>query len=90
MWFNGVGQNRETYEEHNKDCVEEGFQLTRLKFDRDGEEGREVLGMGDRSINIWDGLEVVLARSKKSSSYFENKFPILLLSGIPMFKGTLM
>ena len=52
MWFNGVGQNRETYEEHNKDCVEEGFQLTRLKFDRDGEEGREVLGMGDRSINI--------------------------------------
>ena len=25
MWLNGVGQNRETDEEHDEDCVEEAF-----------------------------------------------------------------
>ena len=36
------------------DCVEKGCQLTRVTFerDRDDEGGREVLGMGNRSINI--------------------------------------
>ena len=28
-WSNGVGQNRETDEQHDEDCVEEGFQLVR-------------------------------------------------------------
>ena len=50
-------------EEHDEDCVEEVFQLPRVKFDeggrgdmvRDSEGGREALGMGNRSINIWDG-----------------------------------
>ena len=40
MWLHGVGQNRETDKEHDDDCVEEGFQLARLKFDRDDEGGR--------------------------------------------------
>ena len=38
--MNGVGQNRETDEEHDQDCVEEGFQLARV---RDEEGGREAL-----------------------------------------------
>ena len=52
MWLNWIGQNRETDEEHDEDCVEGGFQLARVKFDRDGERGRETLGMGKGSINI--------------------------------------
>ena len=43
---------------------------------------REALGMGNCSINIWEGSEPELAWSKKSSSCFENDFPIYLLSGI--------
>ena len=42
----------ETDEEHDEDCVEEGFQLTSVKLDKDGEGGREALGMGNHSINI--------------------------------------
>ena len=61
MWLNWVGQNRETDEEHDEDCIEEGFQLARVKFDRDGEGGREALGLGNRSINISDGSELGLA-----------------------------
>ena len=38
--MNGVEQNRETDEEHDQDCVEEGFQLARV---RDEEGGREAL-----------------------------------------------
>ena len=38
-------------EEHNEYCVEESFQLARVKFNRDGKEGREALGMGYCSIN---------------------------------------
>ena len=36
VWSNGVGQNRETDEEHDEDCAEEGFQMARVKFGRDG------------------------------------------------------
>ena len=32
--------NRETDEEHDEDCVQEGFQLARVKYHRDGEGGR--------------------------------------------------
>ena len=46
VWSNRVGQNRETYEEHDGDCLEEGFQLTRVKFGRDGETGRKALDIG--------------------------------------------
>ena len=42
----------ETDEEHDEHCVEEGFQLTSVKLDNDGEGGREALGMGNHSINI--------------------------------------
>ena len=58
VWLNQVGQNRETNEEHDEDCVEEGFNLARVKFDRDGEGGREALGMGNCSINVWDGSKL--------------------------------
>ena len=82
MWSNGVGQNKETDEKHNENYVEEGFQLAGIIFDRDDEGVREVPGVGNCIINIWDGSELGLAWSKKSSSYFENNFPIFLLSGI--------
>ena len=58
------------------------FQLAKVKFDRVGEEGSEALGMENCSINIWDGSDLELALSKNSSSYFENNFPIFLLSSI--------
>ena len=51
VWLNRVGQNRETTEEHDDDYVE-GFQLARVKLDKDGEEGWEAQSMGNRSINI--------------------------------------
>ena len=51
-WSNGVGQNRETDEEHDEGCIEEGFQLARMKYDRDSEGGREALGMGNCSVII--------------------------------------
>ena len=82
VWSNGVGQNRETDEEHDKYCVEEGFQLARVKFDRHGEGDSEALGMSNCGINIWDGSEQEFAWFKKNSSYFENNFPMFLLSGI--------
>ena len=50
--MNGVGQNRETDEEHYEDCVEDRLLLAREEIDRDGVRGREALGMGNRSINI--------------------------------------
>ena len=53
--LNGVGKNRETDEEQDEDCVEEGFQLARGKFDRYGEGGRETVGMGYCCINLYDG-----------------------------------
>ena len=53
--------------------------MAKVKFGRNGEGGREALGMGNSSINTWDGSELELAGSMKSSSYFENNFPKLLL-----------
>ena len=50
--------------------------MSRVKFDRDGEGGREALDMGNCSINIWDGLELELALFKKNNLYFENNSPI--------------
>ena len=61
VWQSGVGQNRETDEEHDEDCVKEGFQLGSVKFDRYGEGGRKSLGMGNCSINILVGSELELA-----------------------------
>ena len=55
MWLNGVGQNRESNEEHNEDCIEDGFQLARVKCGKDGARGREALGMGNCNSNVWDG-----------------------------------
>ena len=52
MWSNGVGKNRETKEEHDEDCVEEGFQLARAKFDRDSNGGTEALGTANSRISI--------------------------------------
>ena len=52
VWLNDVVRNRETTEEYDDDCVEEGFQLAMVKLDKDGEERREALVMGNRSINI--------------------------------------
>ena len=87
LWSNGVGKNRKIDEEHDEDCVcvEKSFswrefQLAKSRFNRDGEVGREARGMGNSSINIWDGSELELAWSKESSSYFEDNFPIFLLS----------
>ena len=53
MWSNEVGKNRKTDEEHDDDdSIEEGFQLVKEKFDRDGEGGREAVRMACCSINI--------------------------------------
>ena len=52
VWLNGVGQSRETDEIHDKDCVKEKFQLARVKYDGDDERDREVLVVGNCSINI--------------------------------------
>ena len=52
MWLNGVGQSRETDEIHDKDCVKGEFQLARVKYDGDDERDREVLVVGNCSINI--------------------------------------
>ena len=52
MWLNRVGQNRETNEEHDEDCVKEGFQLASVKYGKDDERCREDIGMLNRSINI--------------------------------------
>ena len=52
--------------DNDEDCVEEGIQLARVKFDRDTEHGREALGMGNCSINILDRTELELAWTKKN------------------------
>ena len=41
VWSNGVGQNSKTNEKHDEDCAKEVFQLAMVKFERDGEGGRE-------------------------------------------------
>ena len=50
-----VGQNRETNEAHDEACIEEEFQLARVKYARDGEGGREALGVGNCCSSIWEG-----------------------------------
>ena len=52
MWSNGLVQNRETDEEHDEDCVEEGFQLARAKLNRYGKGGRKAIDIENCSINI--------------------------------------
>ena len=52
MWLNEVGKKRKTDEEQDDDSVEEGFQLVREKFNKDGKEGREAVGVGCCSTNI--------------------------------------
>ena len=52
MWSNGVGQNKETDEEHDEDCIEVGFQLARIKYDRDSEGSSEALGVGHLVIQV--------------------------------------
>ena len=49
---NGVGKNRETDKENDDDCVDEEFQLARVKYDRIGAEGREALVVRNCSINV--------------------------------------
>ena len=49
---NGLGQNRETDEEHKKHCVGEEFQFASVKFDRDGDGGSKALAVANCSINI--------------------------------------
>ena len=44
------------------------------KFDKNGKGSRKALGMGNCSINIWDGSELEQAYSKKRNLYFENSF----------------
>ena len=51
-WSNRVGHNRETDEEHDKNCVEEGFQFARVKLDRDGQGCSDAPGVGSCSFNI--------------------------------------
>ena len=45
VWSNGVRQNRKANYEHDEGCVEEEFRLAGVKFDRNGEGGREALSM---------------------------------------------
>ena len=52
MWWNGVGQNRETDDEHDESFIEERFHFSRIKYDRDSEGGREALGVRNCSVNI--------------------------------------
>ena len=65
--LNGVEQSSKTTEEHDDYCVEEGFQLARVKLDKAGEEFREAL-------NISDGTELELALSKKAVHILEISF----------------
>ena len=73
-WLNGVEQSSKTTEEHNDYCVEEGFQLARIKLDKAGEETREALYMGNCRINISDGTELELAWSKKAVHILKTSF----------------
>ena len=51
MRLNEVEKNKETDEEHDENCIDEGFQLARVKSDRDGKGGRDALVMGYCSSN---------------------------------------
>ena len=45
--MNGVGQNSETNEEHNKYCVKEGFQLARINLKKMVREAGKLLVWGN-------------------------------------------
>ena len=49
---NRLGKNRETNEEYDEDCLEDGSQLARVKFGRDGEKDKKALYMGNYRNNI--------------------------------------
>ena len=51
MWSHGLGKNGETDEKH-EDCVEQGFQLARVKLDGNGEGDRKAPGLGNSNINV--------------------------------------
>ena len=48
------GTNREIDKEHDKDCVEDMFQLVRVKYDMDGEESREALIVVSIVVSIFE------------------------------------
>ena len=53
VWLmNRGGQNWETNEEYDEDCVKEEFQLAKVKLGKDGQGSKEALGMRNHSINI--------------------------------------
>ena len=66
-----IGKN---IQNHDDDCVEEGFQLAMVKNEKNGAEDSEALGIGNRSINIWKGSELELAWSKKKQFIFKKLF----------------
>ena len=53
MWreVEGGKKNRETDEEHDENCVDEGFELARANFDSDGKGGEEALVIAYCSSN---------------------------------------
>ena len=54
VWSNGVVQDKsmKNYEEHDKDCAEEEFQLTKVRFNRESQGDSAALGMSYCRINI--------------------------------------
>ena len=80
VWSNGIEQNRGTSKEYDEDCVDEGFRLARVKFDRADE-----VRMGNFT-SCKDGefyyQYLKWIKSGLAWSYFENNFPMFLLSGI--------
>ena len=63
-----------------KMIVEERFQFSGAKLDRDSKGAREEMGMEGCGINIWDRPELKLDWFGKYSLFFENNFRIFLLS----------
>ena len=63
-----------------KMIVEERFQFSEAKLDRDSKGAREEMGMEWCGINIWDRPELKLDWFGKYSLFFENNFWIFLLS----------
>ena len=51
---NGVVQDKsmKNYEEHDEDCAEEEFQLTKVRFNRESQGDSAALGMSYCRINI--------------------------------------
>ena len=70
VWSNGVGQNRETDEEHDEDYVKKAFHLAKMKFDKYGKGGRKAPGVRLCSISTWNGLEKTVHILKTIFQYF--------------------